>query len=97
MTKSMAKHWAISSLKNSPVRKFYILQKRCVRDNTDVRQSCVYKINFSLGAILIRDMYHKCINKIQQMQQYAGIYLLQNHSLHVSGVHRTLHQENIKL
>ena len=31
------------------------------------------------------------------MQQYAGIYLLQNHSPHVSGVHRTYHQENIKL
>ena len=30
------------------------------------------------------------------MQQYAGIYLLQNHTLHVSGVHRTHHQ-NIKL
>jgi len=28
------------------------------------------------------------------MQQYAGIYLLQNHSLRV---HRTHHQENIKL
>ena len=27
------------------------------------------------------------------MQEYAGIYLLQNHSLHVSGVHRTHHQE----
>jgi len=25
------------------------------------------------------------------MQQYAGIYLLQNHSLHVLGVHRTHH------
>ena len=32
-----------------------------------------------------------------KMQQYAGIYLLQNRSLHVSGVHRTHHQENIKL
>ena len=31
------------------------------------------------------------------MQQYAGIYLLQNHSLYVSGVHRTHDQENIKL
>jgi hypothetical protein len=31
------------------------------------------------------------------MQQYAGICLLQNHSLHISGVHRTHHQENIKL
>ena len=31
------------------------------------------------------------------MQQYAGIYLLQNHSLHVSGVHRTHHQEFKKL
>jgi len=32
-----------------------------------------------------------------KMQQYAGIYLLQNHSVHISGVHRTHHQENIKL
>ena len=31
------------------------------------------------------------------MGQYAGIYLLQNHSLHVSGVHRTHHQDYIKL
>ena len=26
------------------------------------------------------------------MQEYAGIYLLQNHSLHVSGVQRTHHR-----
>ena len=32
-----------------------------------------------------------------KIQQYAGIYLLQNHSVHVSGVHRTHHQENITL
>ena len=32
-----------------------------------------------------------------KMQQYADIYLLQNHSQHVSGVHRTHHQENMKL
>ena len=31
------------------------------------------------------------------MEQYVGIYLLQNYSLHVSGVHRTHHQGNIKL
>jgi len=32
------------------------------------------------------------------VQQYVDIYLLQNHSsLHVSGVHRTHHQEYIKL
>ena len=31
------------------------------------------------------------------MQQYAGIYLLQNLSVHVSGVHCTVHQEYIKL
>jgi len=31
------------------------------------------------------------------MQQYAGTYLLQNHTLNVLGVHRTHHQENIKL
>ena len=31
------------------------------------------------------------------MQQYAGIYLLQNYSLQLSGVHRTYHQQNIKL
>jgi len=31
------------------------------------------------------------------MQQYAGIHLLKNHSLHVSGVNRTHQQEYIKL
>ena len=31
------------------------------------------------------------------MQQYAGIYLLQNHFLHISGVYRTHYQETIKL
>ena len=31
------------------------------------------------------------------MQQYAGIYLLQIHFLHVSGAHHTHHQEYIKL
>jgi hypothetical protein len=31
------------------------------------------------------------------MQQYAGIYLLQIHSLQDLGVHHTHHQENIKL
>ena len=31
------------------------------------------------------------------MQQYAGIYLLQKITLHVSGVHRTHHQDYIKL
>ena len=31
-----------------------------------------------------------------KLQQYAGIYLLQI-TLHVSGVHRTHHQEYIKL
>ena len=37
------------------------------------------------------------LTRPKKMQQYAGIYLLQNHSLHVSGVHRTHHQEYIKL
>jgi hypothetical protein len=31
--------------------------------------------------------------RFNKMQPYAGIYLLQNHCLHVSGVHRTHHQE----
>ena len=31
------------------------------------------------------------------MRQYVGIYLLQNHSLHVSDVHRTHYKENINL
>ena len=31
------------------------------------------------------------------MQQCAGIYLLQNHSVHVSGVDRNHYQENTKL
>jgi len=47
-----------------------------------------YKLNL-MYIILVRS---------NKMQQYAGIYLLQNHSsLHVSGVHRTHHQEYIKL
>ena len=41
-----------------------------------------------IGLILIRS---------NKMQQYTGIYLLQNHPLRVSDVHRTHHQENIKL
>ena len=32
-----------------------------------------------------------------KMQQYAGINLVQNHSPRVSCVHRTHHQDNIKL
>ena len=32
-----------------------------------------------------------------KMHQYAGIYLLQNHSVRVSGVYRTHHQEYIKV
>ena len=32
-----------------------------------------------------------------KIQQYVSIYLLQNNSIHVSGVHRTHHQEYIKL
>jgi len=39
--------------------------------------------------------YSKLIRS-NYMQQYAGIYLLQN-TLHFSGVHRTRHQEYIKL
>jgi hypothetical protein len=34
---------------------------------------------------------------INKMQKYAGIYLLQNSSVHVSGVHHSHHQECIKL
>ena len=41
--------------------------------------------------------YDVILIRFNKMQQYAGIYLLQNHSLHVSGVHRTHHQENIKV
>ena len=32
-----------------------------------------------------------------KMQNYAGVYLLQNHPLHVSDAHRTHHREYIKL
>ena len=43
-----------------------------------------------------RTVYYVLIRS-NKMQQYAGIYLLQNHFLHVSGVHRTHHQEYIKV
>jgi len=45
-----------------------------------------YKLSFNLLYYIFK-----------KMQQYAGIYLLQNHSLYVSEVHRTYHKENIKL
>ena len=50
--------------------------------------------SFIFMDLCIVTLYYTRFNKIQQ---YAGIYLLQNHSLHVSGVHRTHHQEYIKL
>jgi len=37
------------------------------------------------------------LKKSNKMQKYANIYLLLNYTLHVSGVHRTHHQEDIKL
>ena len=61
---------------------------------------CLVYIDYNYS----RDLYiHdsvRCISiliRSNKMQQYAGIYLLQNHSVHVLGVHRTHHQENIKL
>ena len=47
--------------------------------------------------LYIRDSIHRdsILIRSNKMQQYAGIYLLQNHS-HISVVHRTHHQEYIK-
>jgi len=53
----------------------------------------------SLG-LRVRIQPDACLSiliRSKQMQQYAGIYLLQNHSVHVLGVHRTHHQEYIKV
>ena len=55
------------------------------------RRDCEFYIQGSVhrDSILIRS---------NEIQQYAGVYLLQKHStLHVSGVQRTHHQEYIKL
>ena len=40
---------------------------------------------------------HSILIRFNKMHQYSGIYLLQNLSLHASGVQRTHHQEYIKL
>ena len=50
-----------------------------------------------LGNNSARIKYVNILIRSNKMQQYAGIYLLQNHSLHVSGVHRIHHQEYVKL
>jgi len=47
--------------------------------------------------VAIAIVHFPILIRSNKMQHYAGIYLLQNHSLHVSGVHRTHHQENKKL
>ena len=59
------------------------------------------KIQYNV--IFLREFYiHGAVHRDsilirpKKMQQYAGIYLLQI-ALHVSGVHRTHHQEYIKL
>jgi len=53
----------------------------------------------SVDVFYIRVSVHgkSILIRSNKLQQYAGIYLLQNHSLRVSGVHRTHHQENIQL
>ena len=65
----------------------------CINDTFSLGVLCKYMchtdLSIKLGTpILIRS---------NKMQHYEGIYLLQNHSLHVSGIHRTHHQENIKV
>ena len=64
----------------------------------------VILVPMGLHSSILLDLFiHVSVRRISilirsnKMQQYEGIYLLQNHSLHVSGVHRTHHQENIKL
>ena len=58
-----------------------------------------------MGVLVIQKFYihgfvhrNSILLRYDKTQQYVGIYLLQNHcTLHVSGVHRTHHQEYIKL
>ena len=60
----------------------------CKQQNRIKKRAGCPKNLTNLQTILIRS---------NKMQKYAGIYLLQNHSLHVSAVHRIHHQEYIKL
>ena len=56
-----------------------------------------YKDNLVIRAFYIHGSVHRnsILIRSNKMQQYACIYLLQNYyTLHVSGVHRTHHQEN---
>ena len=55
-------------------------------------------VHIGIFCIYIHSSVHRnsIIIRSNKMQQYAGIYLLQN-TLHVSGVYRTRHQEYIKL
>jgi len=50
-----------------------------------------------MSLLSLGKFYNAILVRSNKMQQYADIYLLQNHSLLVSGVHRTHHQENIIL
>ena len=54
---------------------------------------------FHLVIFYIHGSVHRnsILIRSNKLQQYAGIYLLKNHSLHVSDFHRTRHQEYIKL
>ena len=59
--------------------------------NTQGELDCMY---FTFIVPCVITLYLIRTNK---MQQYAGIYLLQNNSLHVSGVCRTHQHEYINL
>ena len=71
-------------------------------------QLSVIVINVSISSVITRIYYsefyihgsvhnNSVLIRSNKIQQYASIYLLQNLSLHVSGIHCTHHQENIKL
>ena len=46
--------------------------------------------------LFVQTIKYTILIRSNEMQQYAGVYLLQN-PLHVSGVYRIHHQEYIKL
>ena len=54
-------------------------------------------INSTIPKSLLVNVNTSVLIRSKKMQQNAGIYLLQNHSLRVSGANRTHHQEDMKL
>ena len=74
---------SLLKIKSSTVRSIVAAVKQITGLNKFYTHGSVHR-----SSILIRS---------NKMQHYAGIYLLQNSSLHATGVHRTHYQENIKL